>query len=299
MTIRRRHPLPFAADPGRRFVPWLIALVVFLAALALAGLMVLADASAKWDRGLVGVLTVQVPDTARADAAGRAAQAKRVETAVGTLRSTQGVASVRALDAKETAALLEPWLGDGAYIASLPLPSLIDVRLDAGTRVNITGLTGLLSSEVPGTTVDDHRRWTDRLVTILRAIEALAAAVVALVALAAVGTVIFATRSALAVHAETIELLHIIGAPDGAIGSAFARQALWLGLKGGLIGLIGAVIAGAGIAVAFARLPAGLLPAVTLTPLEAATLALVPLTVAAIAAVTARMTVLSSLKRML
>jgi cell division transport system permease protein len=303
MTLFRRkpnnHTLPLTEDPGRRFVPWLIALVVFLAALALAGLMSLADAAAKWDRGLVGTMTVQVPDIGRGDDASRAAQAKRVEAAVKARKSTQGVASVRALDTTETAALLEPWLGAGAYIASLPLPALIDVRLDGGARINVAGLTELLASEIPGTTVDDHRRWTDRLVTILRAVEALAVAVVALVALAAVGTVVFATKSALAVHAETIELLHIIGAEDGVIAQTFARQALKLGLKGGAIGLAGAIIAGAGIALAFARLPVGLLPRLALSPLEIATLILVPLVVAGIAAATARFTVLASLKRML
>ena len=303
MTLFHRkasnHTLPLTEDPGRRFVPWLIALVVFLAALALGGLMSLADAAAKWDRGLVGTMTVQVPDIGRGDDAGRAAQAKRVEAAVKALKSTQGVASVRALDTKETAALLEPWLGAGAYIASLPLPALIDVRLDAGARINVDGLTALMSSEVPGTTVDDHRRWTDRLVTILRAIEALAVAVVALVAFAAVGTVVFATKSSLAVHAETIELLHIIGAEDSVIAQTFARQALNLGLKGGGIGLAGAIIAGAGIALAFARLPIGLLPRLALSPLEGGVLILVPLVVAGIAAVTARLTVMAALKRML
>jgi cell division transport system permease protein len=206
---------------------------------------------------------------------------------------------VRALDSRETAALLEPWLGGGAYVKSLPLPTIIDVRLESGARINVSGLTEMLTSEVPGTTVDDHRRWTDRLVTILRAIEALAAVVVALVMLAAVGMIVFATRSALAVHAETIELLHIIGANDGVIASAFARQALLLGLKGGVIGLIGAVVAGAGIAAAFARLPAGLLPQVRLSPVEGVALALVPVAVAAIAALTARRTVMAALREML
>ena len=294
-----RHTLPLTEDPGRRFVPWLIALVVFLAALALGGLMSLADAAAKWDRGLVGTMTVQVPDLGRADDAGRAAQAKRVEAAVKALKGTAGIASVRALNTKENAALLEPWLGAGAFIASLPLPALIDVRLDAGARINVAGLADLLSSEVPGTIVDDHRRWTDRLVTILRAVEALAIAVVALVTLAAVGTVVFATKSALAVHAETIELLHIIGAEDGVIAQTFARQALMLCLKGGAIGLTGATLAGAGIAFAFARLPAGLLPRLALSPLEGLLLILVPLAVAGIAAMTARLTVFADLKRML
>lgn len=295
----KRQPLPIDAGPGRRFVPWLIALVVFLAALSFGGLMALSDAAGRWDRGLVGTMTVQVPDTGSLDSKGRAQQARRIDTALKSLRATQGIASARALTPKETAALLEPWLGDSAYVASLPLPAVIDVRLEAGARINTAGLGELLSSEVPGTTVDDHRRWTDRLVTILRAVEALAAIIVAMVTLAAIGTIVFATRSALAVHAETIELLHVIGATDSVIAQAFARQALGLGLKGGLIGLSGAIVAGGGIAFAFARLPVGLLPRLALSSLEGVLLLLVPLAVALIAAATARLTVLSALKRML
>jgi cell division transport system permease protein len=301
VTTRRtkQQPLPIDAGPGRRFVPWLIALVVFLSALALGGLMALSDAAGKWDRGLVGTLTVQVPDIGGADDTGRAQQAKRIAAALKALKGTQGISSARALAPTETAALLEPFLGDSAYVETLPLPAVIDVRLQAGARINIAGLGELLSSEVPGTTVDDHRRWTDRLVTILRAVEALAAVVVALVTLAAIGTIVFATKSALAVHAETIELLHIIGATDSVIAHAFARQALGLGLKGGLIGLIGAIAAGGGIAFAFARLPVGLLPRLALSPLEGVVLLLVPLAVALVAAATARFTVLSALRRML
>jgi cell division transport system permease protein len=295
----KKQKLPIDAGPGRRFVPWLIALVVFLAALALGGLMTLADAAGRWDQGLSGTLTVQVPDIGNGDAQGTAQQQKRVEGVMKALKGTQGIASARALTSKETAALLEPFLGDSGYVATLPVPTVIDVRMQSSARVNISGLSDLLSTAAPGTTVDDHRRWTDRLVTILRAVEVLAAVIVGLVTLAAIGTVVFATRSALAVHAETIELLHVIGATDSVIASAFAGQALGLGLKGGMIGLVGAIVAGGGIAFAFSRLPVGLLPKLTLSPLEGVVLLLVPLVVAGIAALTARRTVMKSLKRML
>ena len=67
--------------------------------------------------------------------------------------------------------------------------------------------------------------------------ELLALALTALIAGAAAATVMVATRASLAVHRETIELLHLIGAQDGFVARAFARRALGMGLRGGLIGL--------------------------------------------------------------
>ena len=61
MFFRRRSDLPMNEDTLGRFLPWLIAFMVFLAALALAGMLVLGDAVARWDTGLNATVTVQVP----------------------------------------------------------------------------------------------------------------------------------------------------------------------------------------------------------------------------------------------
>ena len=41
---------------------------------------------------------------------------------------------------------------------------------------------------------------------------------------------------------EVVEVLHFVGAHDGFIANEFQRHFLWLGLKGGLIGGVGAAI---------------------------------------------------------
>src|SRR3954465_6665855 len=63
---RRRIDLPPAGDGSGRFLPWIIALMVYLAALALAGMMALHGAIERWDSALVGTLTVQLPPPPRA-----------------------------------------------------------------------------------------------------------------------------------------------------------------------------------------------------------------------------------------
>ena len=56
----RRSDLPLDKDALSRFLPWLIAFMVFLAILAMAGMLVLNATASRWDQGIRGTLTVQV-----------------------------------------------------------------------------------------------------------------------------------------------------------------------------------------------------------------------------------------------
>ena len=58
-----RSDLPLDKDALSRFLPWLIAFMVFLAVLAMAGMLVLNSTAARWDQGISGTLTVQLIPT--------------------------------------------------------------------------------------------------------------------------------------------------------------------------------------------------------------------------------------------
>ena len=81
--------------------------------------------------------------------------------------------------------------------------------------------------------------------------------ILALIGLATIGTVIFTTRTGLAVHQEAIEVLHLIGAQDSYIARQFATRALMLALRGGLIGLALAVPTLIAIGILSAAMDAG------------------------------------------
>jgi cell division transport system permease protein len=98
-------------------------------------------------------------------------------------------------------------------------------------------------------------------------------------------------------------VLHLIGARDRYIARQFARQALDLGLRGGLVGLLltVATLIGIGHAGAATQLfgeHVRLLPALELAPWHWLVLALLPVAAALIANLTARLTVLRALRRM-
>ena len=298
MMFRTRLDLPLDRDGSVRFLPWIVALMVYLASLALAGTLVVRDAGARWDRGLSGTLTVELP---AAPAGGPDDGA--VAAALKVLRATPGVLRADPFDAGRTAELLKPWLGTDADAADLPLPRLIDVGIEPAAAVDLAALGQRLAAAVPGTQLDDHRRWLGPVLRTALAVEIVAGMVVALVGVAAVLAVIFTTRTGLAVHHGIVEVLHLIGARDGYIARQFERHALRLGIKGGVAGLVLALATLAGIAAAAAQAGAGddlarVLPSLSLSALEWTMLLLLPALAGLVAMLTARITVLRALKRL-
>ena len=295
--LRRRLDLPLDRDGSGRFLPWIVALMVYLSSLALAGTLVVRDVLERWDQGLQGTVTVELP--AR-PAGGKEDGA--VELALKLLRATPGVLSAEPLDAKRTAQLLSPWLGADVDVTELPVPRLIDLRVDPA-RADLPALRQRIKAAIPGAELDDHRRWLDRVIRTGFALQAVAFAIVVLVGAVAVLAVVFATRTGLAVHHAVVEVLHLIGARDGYIARQFEWHALRLGIEGGIAGLVLAVLTVAGVAAAAERVGAiddamRLLPIIEAPLYDWALLLVLPVAAGLIAMLTARITVLQALKRM-
>jgi len=283
-------------DGSGRFLPLMIALMVYLAAIALAGMVALNGAVARWNSALIGTLTVQLP----------AGSAGELEKVLALLRATAGVRSATPLDDAANAALLKPWLGNAVALDELSLPRLIDVRIDPAVALDRAALAERLKSVAAGSRLDDNRRWLDRVLDTVLAIEIVAGAIVALIALATIISIVFATRTGLAMHHGTVEVLHLIGAHDGYIADQFQWQALRLGLRGGIIGLVPAVLTllALGAAAGGGSLDPSFGPAIdalprfALGPFGWLLLLLLPPAAGLTALATARITVLRGLSRM-
>jgi cell division transport system permease protein len=295
--LRSRLDIPLDGDGTVRFLPLLIALMVYLAALALAGTLLLNGALARFDRSLSGNITVQLP------AAGEGRDDGGLAAALAVLSRVDGVTSAEPLSREATAKLVEPWLGTSYTPDELALPQLIDVRINPERPPDLAALKEHLIAAAPAAVLDDNREWLDRMATPLRAIEITTLCIVAFIGAVAALTVVFTTRAGLAVHHTVIEVLHLMGAPDEYIAGQFQSHALRLGLRGGVIGLALAVATLYGIAHAAAQtaLLGGrvqLLPALWLAPWHWVVVAQVPAAAALITMFTARTTVMRVLARM-
>lgn len=292
--FRRRTDLPLDKDQLSKFLPWLIAFMVYLAAIAEAGLWGLDSMAARWNQGIGSSLTVQVPP---ATGAAKSENMRRVQVTLNLLSETKGVIRSTVIAEARVLELLEPWLGS-QVAGDVPLPILIDVETNPAANLDVRVLKQKLSNAVPGVNVDDHGVWLQRLVQLIRTLEGFAALILAFILLAASATIVFTTRTGLAVHHDAIEVLHLTGAHDSYIADQFAWRASTLGFKGALIGLLLAAPTLLGLKYVAGRIEAGLLPDLTLGPWGWASLLVLPPASALLAWWTARVTVMRNLKEM-
>lgn len=288
--MRRRSPPLLPRDVGvTRYLPWIVAILTFLAALAASGGLLLYRSVDAWSDDLESVLTVEVGGP-------RDSLEARIDALAERLGRSELVQSVRVVPADEIVSLLQPWLGSDAVITDLPLPGLIDVRLHGPDPVAVARLRVLVAESEPSAEIDDHGVWLGQLRGLARAAQLLSFTVVVLVGAATVLAIIFGTRAALAAHRDIVELVHIMGARDGAIAGRFQRQAVMMALRGGFVGLALAVLTMFALSHALGPMLGTLLETVPWRASDLLLVSTLPLLAGLVAAVTARWTVINDLR---
>lgn len=291
--------LALGRDSSTRFLPGLLAVMVYLAALATVGALAARGFVSDWDARLSAAATVQIPPI------DGLSQQERLDAVVRLLRVTPGIASVEPMPPSESAALLAPWLG-AELAGTLPLPLLIDLRLERGQEVDIASLATRIDNAAPGSTIDDHGRWLAEARALGNSVAIAGSCILVVVLLAAVLAVVFAVRTGLSVHREEIEILNLIGAPDRYIARQFQWHAGRLSLIGGVFGALLAVASIVGLQVALGQSTAGpqeiglsgLTTLIRIGWIEWLALVLLPPVTALIAMATARISVQTALARM-
>lgn len=270
-----------------------IAVMAFLAALALGASLVSERASIGWRAGLADRLTVQILVPQNGDV--NATMARETDAALGVLRATQGIAHAAPLSDAQMQDLVEPWLGKGALVEELPLPRLIDAAIVPGAAVDIPALTARLKRAAPDAQLDDHGRWIARLKGLADTILWSAYGILVLIAVATASIVAFATRAGLEAHHEMVQLLHQMGAHALFIARAFERHYALAALGASAAGTaVAALLYGAAGGLEFAGLePVPFLPPMALQLNEYVWLVAVPVIATAISWITARLSVLA------
>lgn len=297
-----RLPFTIAAHdrkliPDGRFtgaMPWVMAIMIFLTLLAAAAALVLAHAASKGGAELSRQATAQILDD---DPGARQYQQNRVAT---QLEKMPGVASADAVPDEEARALLEPWLGQAASDADIPVPALIDIEFETTpSRERLAAIQRELSRIAPTIRIDGNAGWLQPWFGLMRSLLLLAGGIVLLLLLATAATVALAVRGALNTHRSTIEIMHMMGSTDLQAARLFQRRVALDALFGGVIGLMGAAVILLLLQERFAALEPGLLAGAAIPLYGWLLLLLIPAAVTTLSMAMARWTVLSTLKNML
>lgn len=285
-------------------MPWVIAIMIFLMVLATATGLAFAEAGRNVSDQLSSRATVQIiqanPDL----------KARQANDAAARLRGMALIEEVRVLPSEEIEELIAPWLGQtagiqdrpegGSLLEDIPLPALIDLKLvrPAG-KTELDALRAAIRPLAEGARVEPSSGLIAPVISLVQSLQWIAFGLVALLAMATAAAVIISARAALNTHKETIGVIHLLGGTDRQISRLFQRRIALDALLGGLLGLVCGTAIILLLGMQLSALGSGLVQSLGLSWYSWLIIGAVPILGMTLAMVTARMTVMGALRKIL
>lgn len=232
LTAKAEPLLPYNKKDDRPLFMVLV-ILAFLATLTLLAVASGYRAAAGWHDNLDGTVTVQVKPS---NDTGEAQQAKNILAGLAPVRT------VTILPPEHSKELLRPWLGDAPLPDDLPLPILLDVKLNAGQTLDIKSTISLLSAAGIRADIDDHSQWDKQIKRTTGAARLLSLLALALIIIASIAASIFATRAGLTGQRRLMDVLQQVGAPPNYTARLLSARFALSGFKAGAIGALAALL---------------------------------------------------------
>lgn len=234
-TQKERRPvkytlndIPLEQESGRRHLPVVMCLLVFLFILVLAAATSINGALNKWQH-LSGqkkiVIEIMQDEKKPVD----------LKEITQLLPKIKGVAAFKVVSRDRMLIPSKPWPSD---TENLKIPIQIDVDLDPQNIFNIAEAEGLLKKITPNIRLESHATWQQNVVTVTSSIRIISYSVMGFILLAILIITSVTTRASLNIHKSTIDTLRLMGARNRYISSYFQNSSFYLCLKGGILGLL-------------------------------------------------------------
>ncbi len=296
---KRRYDLPLNKSIGTGFLIVLIALMTFLAVMAVATSFALGSMTQRWSSGLENKITIEIPAEKSDGALRTQADVKNLQTgAAKRLRALPYIKTVDLMSDVDIQELISPWLGESGALNDIPLPGLISLEMHSANPENIRKLESEMGALSPDIKIDTHESWLGDLLRLTGALQFAAISVALIIGITTVTAIAGAIRTRMAVHREEVELLHLMGARDEYITRQLQRHAIIIALKGSMLGLMTGVVALMLISTISGETATALLPSFHFGILHILALIAIPGLACLIAAGAARFTVLRALALM-
>ncbi len=215
-----RQDLPLKTDIAARFVPKIVALMVYLGTLSFVFTLFLIESTFSWEKQLKTHLSIEIPTFPGTSP--DALEGRVVEM----LSKTPGVQTAQPVSQSEMKSLFQSIFGQEVNPDIMSLPIVIDVSLNGQEKVDPETLIALLKNISPYIHLVDHRIWQAQVFRVIQTTVIIASVITLLILCAALTITTFATRTSLLIHRQVIEVLSLIGAPSSYIAKQFQFNAL-------------------------------------------------------------------------
>ncbi len=290
-----RVDIAFSSDDSHRFLPWLIGMMVALAALLLCFVVTINGWVIERHGDYTNNITVNIPvidsEHVPSDEA--------INKIIDTLQKSQGVAMVTRVEPEKLQKMLVPWLGETMASAELPLPIVLDVTLKNGVTVDVHKLQDALAQLIANTEVDTHEAWVTAFISFSTAIRTVITMFAVLIVVSIGLMIAFTSRASLRLHSKAVHLLHSVGAEDNYIARQFQQEACSLTMRGAGAGCIIAAIGFWGMGQYMQSLGNSSIPSLAMSQTHFILLIIVALSCGLVAWATARISVMKQLRQML
>lgn len=244
---KKKKPAP-ASEPRRKpasIVPkrsvssrtlvTLIAIMTFLSCVTLGAVILVQKSAIGWSRDVGRELTIQIRPLQNESMDANLRLAETIAEAAA------GVSDAKALTIEQSEALLKPWLGEDIDLTDLDIPRLVIVELSDPAVVDLEKLRSELKT-IKGASLETHDAWRQQLNIMAGTIVFSGLLIFALIVFATLLAVVFATRGTMSSNREIVDVLHFIGASNRFVAGEFQGRFLQIGLRGGTIGALGAIL---------------------------------------------------------
>ncbi len=289
-----KNELPIDEGYSHTFLSVIVGVSVFLFAITLSGVLGINTMFENSRKQVVTNFTVQVLPLPNYEDS-----KKDLLNIVSFLERYPNIEQVSVLSDSELRYLLEPWLGNNVDIELLPIPKLLDVKINQAKNFDYKELTIRLSEVSAQASINDHNLWLSRLLKFINSLKMLALTVLLLVALASVTAIIYAAQTSLNIHRDIISILHVIGATDKYIALNYVKQISKTSITAGIIGTLIAVPAIMIIGSMAKGIEAGIFNSVTFGLEEWLSIFLLPIATSILVATTAYLTIVKTLRNMI
>jgi len=286
-----RLDIALPRDDAGRFLPWIIAFMVYLAAMLLVISFTLGNTIEASRNAQIESFSVHIPYNEKEKDLG--------EKVLSIVKSQDGVLQANILGNIKIKEMVEPWFGKSDSVLNLPLPIIIEAKIKSGSNIDYTKLLAKIQSVAAAATLDDHKKWLKQFSDLVNIIQTSLFVITLMIVFATTCIVIFACKTSLKIHRMTVNLLHRLGALDCYIAKQFQNYAALITLKGSFVGsgfAAGSLIA---LSITAKSINSPLFPAFNFSISHCLILFALPIIMSLIALLVVRFSVLSSLKRYL